>query len=64
MVKVGRESPPPGVPVLVPDLLLHLCVRQGLQEWAPDVRLTLATNTNITFGFAEYINIEASSPDS
>ena len=32
-----------GVPVLVTDLLLHLRIRQSLQEWRPDVRLALVS---------------------
>lgn len=31
----NTEGTSPGVPVLVSDLLLHLCVGQGLQQGAP-----------------------------
>ena len=38
----GCEPPhPPGVPVLVADLLLHLGVRQSLQERRPRVGIAL-----------------------
>ena len=42
----GGEPPhPPGVPVLVPDLLLHLGVGQRLQEGRPRVGVALGGNS-------------------
>ena len=42
----GKSPHPPGVPVLVTHLLLHLGVREGLQERAPNTRLTLVPETD------------------
>ena len=42
----GIHILPPGVPVLVSDLFLHLCISEGLQEGAPDVGLALVPDAN------------------
>ena len=45
-----REPPhPPGVPVLVPDLLLHLGVGQRLQEGRPRVGVALHGGYSVLF---------------
>ena len=40
----------PCVPVLVPDLLLHLCIRQGLQQRAPLVSVACVPDGNLHRG--------------
>merc|ERR1712192_328930 len=37
----SQPSHPPGVPVLVSDLFLHLCISEGFREGAPDICLAL-----------------------
>ena len=46
VVRVVCRRAPPGVPVLVPDLLLHLCICQCLQQGAPLVGVTRVPDGN------------------